>query len=79
MGWKRRTIFDMKKFVCILLVLLSGCSGVVSTESAPAKLVKIAERDGIKVYRFSDLGTFYYFAVDDKGATIPAQRSIPSN
>ncbi len=47
----------MKRFL-LLLPLLSGCQ---HTESSPAEIVKIGERDGVRIYRFSDNGEPHYF------------------
>jgi hypothetical protein len=48
--------------MAIIAIAISGC---YHSESAPASIKKIAERDGYTVYRFWDGSDPYYFVTGD--------------
>jgi hypothetical protein len=72
----------MKKFflISIALLMLSSCykdAQTTSSEGNGFKVEFLFEKDGVKVYRFSDGGKAHYFTT--MGETMTTQSSGKSN
>lgn len=67
----RWTEFHVKlAFFCIVmtsLVVLVAFPGCNASEDSKATAENIAERDGVKIYRLYDGGSYKYYGVDKDG------------
>jgi hypothetical protein len=59
----------MKRFCLVFAVMICGCRAGEGELKPVKDIVKIGERDGVKIYRFYDMGCSHWFVSGPCGHT----------